>query len=236
MPIGDDRTVDEIRAGGDELSVTNNYTEHFLGTSQPGLTREQRGEEGYAEPDMSIYESEDDPRWYESDDDDLSVPELDQETFNSHLQAWAQDWTEQQQQANDPRAQVAGFIDDRIQNQLAELQEAQEWAAQGRTERQQTLEIQQAQDDLNAANEGTARLGQIAQSTAEYHGLPPSHPEAVQAEAGALFDQLALAYLNNGGRPDEWENVKQEYAQRCVEEAAIRLGRQTISDNALKRV
>jgi hypothetical protein len=236
MPIGDDRTVDEIRAGGDELSVTNNYTEHFLGTSQPGLTREQRGEEGYAEPDMSIYESEDDPRWYESDDDDLSVPELDQETFNSHLQTWAQDWTAQQQQANDPRAQVAGFIDDRIQSQLAELQEAQQWAAEGRAERQQALEIQQAQDDLNTANEGTAALEQIAQSTAQYHGLPPSDPEAVQAEADALFNQLALAYLNNGGRPDEWENVKQEYAQRCVEQAAINVGYQQISNNALKRI
>jgi len=240
MPIDDTRTAGEIREDGDEMSVVNRYTEAHLNTSQPGLTPAQRGEDGFAEPDMSMYEDEDDPRWYE-DDDDPSVPELqptlDQETFNSRLEQWAIDWTEQQQRAQDPTAAaVYDVIDSRVEEHLAGLQQAQEWALQGQADRQQRGEIRQAQQDANDLNEGTALLGQLAQATAEYHGLPPSNPDAVMGLADQLFNDQAVQYLNQGGRPEDWEGVKQQYAERCVEEAAIRLGRQQISDNALKRI
>jgi hypothetical protein len=243
MANGDDRTAQEIRESRGEESVLNAYTSQLLGTEQPGLTREQRGEEGYAEPDMSMYDDEDHEAWYADDseddtpvDDYDSGPVLDQGAFNDALHNWATGWTQQQQRANDPNAAALDIVDRRIEERLAGLQQAQESASQYQTERDELAEIRSIQEEMNAQDEGTAIAEQIAQQTAQYHALPPSDPQMILQEADALFNEISLQYLNNGGSPAGWEDVKNEYAQRCVAEAAIRLGRQTISTNALKRI
>jgi hypothetical protein len=224
MPLynDDNRSAQEIRsANGESASV-------------PGLTR---GEDVTPESDRDSSEdfiaaglmSED---W---DDDTDEAPEIDdQETFNSRLETWAQDWTQQQQQANDPNAEALSIVDGRIQNQLAELQQAQEWAAQGQADRQDRAEIRAMQEEMNAYDEGSATLDRISQETAQEHGLPPSNPDAVMGLADQLFNEEALAFLNRGNPPRDWEDVKQKYAERCVEEATIVLGRQQIGDTALQ--
>jgi hypothetical protein len=239
VPINDDRDVNEIRAGGDEMSVASRYTEHYVDTSQPGLTNEQRGVDLGSDTSWDDYE--DSPQQYidagllEEDwdkDDDFAV----EPTFDDQLQDWAQRWTESQNRANDPNAAALSIVDSRIEEKIAGLQQAQESMGQYRAERQQTLEIREAQAELNVAEEGGHLAAQIADLTAQRHGLPRSNPEAVLAESDELFNEAALQFLNNGGRPDQWGEVSQQVAQQCVEAAAIRLGRQQISDNALKRI
>jgi len=227
MANGDDRTAQEIRQSGDEMSISDLYA--------------GQSTHGNSEPDMSMYENEDDPRWYETDDseEDPSVTEpestFDQQTFNSRLEQWAQDWTAQQQQQT-PDAQALAIVDQRVQAHLSELQQAQEWAAQGEAERQDRAEIRAAQQELNEQEEGGAMMAQIAEQTAMQLGLPKADPDAIQAEANALFNSEALQYLNSGGSPEGWAAREQDLATRCVEQAAINLGRQTISDNALKKI
>jgi hypothetical protein len=221
MPVDDYRTAQEIRA------------DNFESASVPGLTRveEQAPESDGDSPEDYVAAGFMDEDW--DQDDDTEVQD-DQETFNSRLEQWAQSYVDQQQQANDPNAAALGIVDQRIAQQLAGLEDAQRWALEGRAERDQLAEIRQAQQDANDIDEGTATLDRISQETAQAEGLPPSNPDAVMGLADELFNEQALAYLNRGGRPADWEDVKQQYAERCVEEAAIRLGRQQIGDFALR--
>jgi hypothetical protein len=242
MPIDDARTADEIRAGGDELSVLNAYTESFTGNSQPGQVNADgdsiHGD--YSEPDLSMYEDEDHPAWYADDDsEDWQVDEpADEPTFDQQIEGWAQRWTEQQQQANDPNAQALSIVDQRIAQQLAELQSAQQWALEGQADRQERAEFREMQDTANAQDEGSAMLEQIAQSTAQYHGLPPIDPGQVQDYAEQLYGDMSLQYVNAHSSPEEAYAAMQrdDIPKRCVEEAALQLGRKFISNNALKRI
>lgn len=247
MANGDDRDIAEIRAGGDEMSVANVYTEHHLGTSQPGLTAEQRGEFA-AEDDWKLTADEDDPRWYETDDDDsydYSTPEPAEEPFiidgiQFPSEAAAQEWArarEMNQLEQDPIAgSVLGIIDHRINQKAAELAEAQEWAQQGRAERAQVEEIRSLQAEANAAIQGEAEMEQVAEAVAAYHGLPTAHPEDVHALSEQYFEAEALRYVNEGGSPQEWANVQRQVALNCIEAAAVAIGRARISHEVLKRL
>jgi hypothetical protein len=240
MALGDDRTAAEIRQSGDETSILHRYNEPILNTSQPGLTPAQRGEDGYAEPDLSMYQDEDDPRWYETDEEDVNVePEQPEPILNTReiAQQAVADWARGQLDPNVQAAQqVVSAVDERIQAQLNAVREAEAWAEQGRMEREQRAGIRQEQEDMNIEAEGAAQLAQIAQAAATYHGLPSVDPDLVHEEAEYLMNQAALNHLNSGGSVEGWDSLQQQIAQACVEQAAINLGRQQISDNVLKRI
>jgi len=245
MALGDARDVSEIRQGGDEMSVLNAYTEHHLGTSQPGLTAEQRGETASEDESWKLTANEDDPRWYEDDSsdswDEEESPDFEPASTAGQIdtsgiaEQVAHDWARAQLDPNTAMAQeFVGAIDQRIQAQLNAVREAEQWAAQGRMEREQRDGIRDAQHDMNVAAEGEAQLAQIAQAAATYHGVPQSDPEALHAEANSLFEQAALNFVNNGGSPEDWQNAQQAVAAACVTQATVNLGRQQMSDNALK--
>jgi hypothetical protein len=249
MALGDDRTADEIRQSGDETSVLNAYTQEFFNTSQPGLTPAQRGETAAEDESWKLTANEDDPRWYEDDsdqwDEEPSEPAPNESvtyggiTFANQQVAeeWAANHLAQQQQV-DPEAaareQVGQYVDERIGRALDGLQQARTWAEQGRMEQEQRNGIRDAQYELNATAEGEAQLAEIGQAAATYHGLPQPDPEALQAEANALFEQAALNFVNNGGQAEDWQSAQQAVAAACVEQATVNLGRQQMSDNALK--
>jgi hypothetical protein len=242
MPDYDARTADEIRADGDEMSVLNAYTEAFTGNSQPGQVN-AAGESihgDYGEQDFPTHE--DDPRWYEDAEDDSYEPEqpaAGQFDTSQIAQQVAEDWAAARLDPNQAMAQqFVGVVDQRIQAQLEATRQAQEWAAQGEADRQARAEFRQTQQEANDQEYGTARLNEIAQATAQREGLPPIIPEHVHAYAEELYGEQALAYSNAYRTPEEALAAmdRDQIAERCVQQAAIDLGRKFISNTALKRI
>jgi hypothetical protein len=247
MPLGngDNRDISEIRADGDEMSVANAYTQHHLNTSQPGLTPEQRGEFAI-EDDWQLTADEDDPRWYEQDDDDYSYeqngatpePPIEEPFVYAGIEfpseQAAYQWAEEQ--ANPERAAVLGVIDNRIREQLGGLEAAQQWAQEGRAQRAAVENVREIQQNINDQDNGTQIAQQIVDRAVDFHGVPSSDYGDVLSVAEGYFEEAALNYLNNGGTPEGWAAVQQQAAAQCVEAATIALGRARISHEALKKV
>jgi hypothetical protein len=105
--------------------------------SQPSETNAVGGSVhgDYGEPDLSMYENEDDPRWYETDEDDsLNVepepPAAGRFDTSTIAQQVAEDWAAARLDPNQAMAQqFVGAVDQRIQAQLEATRQAQECAA-----------------------------------------------------------------------------------------------------------